>query len=47
MGECRAITGDAKRDFKGYFALFRAYGMKRKEPNVHPVLRRGDGTPAE
>lgn len=33
--------------FKGYFALFRAYGTKRKEPNVHPVLRRGDGTPAE
>jgi fatty acid desaturase len=27
--------------FKGYFDLFRAYGFKRKEPNVHPVLRRG------
>ncbi|MBX3580769.1 MAG: fatty acid desaturase [Rhizobiaceae bacterium] len=26
--------------FPGYFALFRAYALKAKEPVVHPVLRR-------
>ena len=26
--------------FKGYLDLFRAYGLKRKEDNVHPALRR-------
>ncbi len=31
--------------FKGYLALFRAYGLKRKEHNVHPALRRAP--PAE
>jgi fatty acid desaturase len=32
--------------FKGYFDLFRAYGLRRKEDNVHPKLGRG-ATPAE
>ena len=32
--------------FNGYLELFRAYGLTRKEPNVHPMLRRGQ-TPAE
>ncbi len=33
--------------FRSYFDLFRFYALRRKEPNVHPVLRRGDGQPAE
>jgi fatty acid desaturase len=32
--------------FKGYLDLFRAFGLKRKEDNVHPTLRRG-AAPAE
>jgi fatty acid desaturase len=33
--------------FRGYFDLFRAYGLRRKEDNVHPQLRRGHRVPVE